>query len=61
MTTLEQSQMIGKPIELFDTRTGRYYTAVVQDVRSDFGRIRVKVQDADRWFEPSTREMESMK
>lgn len=54
----ELAALLNKTITLFDARTGRYYEAKIADVRSDYGRTRIKAEAGDRWFEPTTLEME---
>ena len=58
MTGAQLAKIIGKEIELKDSRTGLFYKADIVDAVSNYGKIRIKVLQNGPWFEPTQKELD---
>lgn len=53
--------LLGKQITIQDLRTGFIFSAKVRDVKSTWGKLRLRIGEDTPWFEPTDRELESVK
>ena len=61
MGTAELSKLLNKTIQLHDTRSDCFYNAQIADVKNEWGKTRIKLQGCSTWFEPTAKEMETVK
>lgn len=56
------ADLLGKTIRLDDRRTSAQYDAEVMDARTCYGKVQIQVNgDGVTWFEPTAKELESVR
>jgi hypothetical protein len=60
MGTAELAKLLKKSIRLNDSRTGTEFYGVIDDVRTMYGKIRLKLEKSTVWFEPTRKELETV-
>lgn len=61
MSVKDLAAMIGQTITLYDKRTDARYDQPVVDVRTNFGKVQIKVYNTCRdWFEPTSAELSTL-
>lgn len=62
MSTKQMADLLGKTIRLDDRRTSAQYDAEVMDARTCYGKVQLQVNgDGVTWFEPTAKELESVR
>lgn len=53
------AKLFGAVITLTDVRTGVGYSATIDDVKTEWGKIRITLMGGTSWFEPTMAELRS--
>ena len=61
LTAKESMKLIDKTITIKDSRTGASYITRISDVKEGWGKVRIRTFGGETWFEPTHKELSTVK